>query len=167
MISHFIFVEMPLCYRGKPRFSGESSLLICWIASSYWRKFHYMVLLIEGSFITWFFLLKEFSSHVSTYCGSSLSPLIEGFFITYFFLLKEFSLFVHWSSSDQFNPALSHWHLPGILLQFLDLLLGHQLQNIVFFTNFFMFKDRGLLSIAITDKESIPQREAECLRYQG
>ena len=81
MIPHFIFVGVPLCYKGNTRFSGE---VHCWLVE--------LLLLIEGSFITCFFLLKEFSSHVSTYCGNSLCPLIEGFFITCFFLLKEFSL---------------------------------------------------------------------------
>ena len=139
----------------KPSFLETVHLLLCSIASSYWRRFHYMVLLIEGGFIAWF-LLKEFSSY-----------LTERFFYHLFLLIERISLFAHWSSSDQFNPALSHWHLPGIFHQFLDLLLGHRHQNIVFFTNFFMFKDRGFLSKAIADKESNPKREAECLRYQG
>ena len=130
---------------------------------------------IEGIFITCFFLLKElsvssywgiFSSLVSSYWRSFLC-LSWRDFITCFFLLKEFSLSVHWSSSDQFNPVLSHWHIPGILLQFLDLLLRHQLQNIVYFINFFMFKGMGPLSVAETVQESYPQRKAVCLRYQG
>ena len=55
----------------------------------------------------------------------------------------------------------------GSSSSFLTFLLGHQLQNIVFFINFFMFKGMGPLSVAETVQESYPQREAVCLRYQG
>ena len=77
----------------------ESSLSV----SSYWRNFHHMFLLIEGTFSV--LLLREFSSLVSSYWRSFLCPLWRNF-ITCFFLLKELSLSVRWSSSDQFNPVL-------------------------------------------------------------
>ena len=155
MIPHFIFVEMPLCYKGNPRFSGE---VPCWLVE--------LLLLIEGSFITCSFLLREFLSHVSSYWRSFLCPFRRDF-TTCFFLLKEFSLSVHWSSSDQFNPVLSHRHIPGILLQFLDLLPRHQLQNIVYFINFFMTEGMVPLGVADTVQDGYPLRKAVCLRCQG
>ena len=143
--------------------------------SSYWRSSHHTFLLIERTLCI--LLLRDFPSFVSSYWRSFLCPSWRDF-ITCFFLLKRFyhlfllieGIFLCLFADlllDQFNPVLSHWHIPGILLQFLDLLLRHQLQNIVYFINFFMFKGMGPLSVAETVQESYPQGEAVCLRYQG
>ena len=96
IISHFIFIEMPLYHRGNLSLFWACSLLFCWTASSYWDNLLY------------------------------LFPFVEGIFIACFFSLKELSLSVHWSSSDQLNPVLqSHTGLfLGSSFSFLNSCLG-------------------------------------------
>ena len=46
--------------------------------------------------------------------------------------------------------SISHWTAPGILLQFLELLLRDQLQHLVYFINFFMSEAMVVLGVAET-----------------
>ena len=164
MVPHFNFLWLSHYSWKRSDMSGMFTfdLVNCF----FWRNLHYMFLLIEEFFITCFYLWYELfmSSYWRTF--HHLFLLIEGDFSVFLQGIsslvssywKDFSLSVHWSSSDQFNPVLSHWHIPGILLQFLDLLLGRQLQNIVFFINFFMTEEVVLMSRAKAEQERNPQR---------
>ena len=146
MIPRFIFVGMPFRHKGSPRFS----LLICWTASSYWRKFFllkkiHLLLLIGGDFsIHWrdsttcFFILKGF------------------FFCLFTDLLLISSILLSYTGT-----------FLGSSFSFLTFCLETSSRTQLFFINFFMFKERGHLSRAMAEQDSNPLQGAICLRCQG
>ena len=101
-----------------------------------------MFFLIEGDFSAF---LEEILSLVSSYCMNFLCLFTDLLLINPI-LFSYTSTFLGSSSS------------------FLTFLLGHQLQNIVFFINFFMTEGMVPLGVAETVREGNPQRMALCLR---
>ena len=156
MILHFIFAGYPPSYKTSMRFSGE---VHCWLTE--------LLLLIEGSPITRFFLLREFSSHVLSYWRTFLFLSWKDFY--HLFLLIEGIFFVcslifFWSIR---SCSLHIGKFLGSSSSFLTFCLDTSFRTFVYFINFFMTEGMVSLGVATTMQDGYPQRKAECLRCQG